>query len=67
MFAVWLLCGLLPWNYFAVGASTSMGAMIAGANLVKKVYFPREHLVFAAIGSLLITHLIELGLLSSSC
>ena len=36
-------------------------SMIDGANLVKKVYFPREHLVFAGVGSLLITHLIELG------
>ena len=63
VFAVWLLCGLLPWTYFSTAASTSMGSMIAGANLVTKVYFPREQLVFAGIGSLLITHLIEMALL----
>jgi ABC-2 type transport system permease protein len=63
VFALWLLCGVLPWNFFATGAGTSMGAMIAGANLVKKVYFPRELLVYATVGSLLITHLVEMGLL----
>lgn len=63
VFALWLLCGVLPWNFFAAGTVTSMGSMVAGANLVKKVRFPREHLVFAGVGALLITYFIELGLL----
>ncbi len=68
VFALWLLCGLLPWNYFADRRRRRRWAsMIAGANLVKKVYFPREQLVFAAVGSLLITHLIELGAAHASC
>jgi lipopolysaccharide transport system permease protein len=64
LFAVWLLCGLLPWNFFATSTATSMGAVVGGANLVKKVWFPREHLVIASVGGLLITFLIELGLLA---
>jgi ABC-2 type transport system permease protein len=64
VFALWLLCGLLPWNFFAVSAATAMSSVVDGANLVKKVYFPREHLVLSAIGALLITHLVELGLLA---
>jgi ABC-2 type transport system permease protein len=64
VFSLWLLCGMLPWNFFAISAVTSMGAIVGGANLVKKVYFPREQLVISAIGALLITHLIELGLLA---
>lgn len=64
VFAVWLLCGVLTWNLFAGGTSGSMGALIGNANLVKKVYFPREVLIFATVGSLLITHFIELGLLT---
>jgi lipopolysaccharide transport system permease protein len=63
-FALWLLCGLLPWNFFAVSAVTAMGSIVNGANLVKKVYFPREQLVISSVGALLITHLIELGLLA---
>jgi len=63
VFAVWLLCGLLPWNFFAVATSTSMGAIVGGANLVKKVHFQREQLVFSAVGALVITFLIEMSLL----
>lgn len=64
VFALWLLPALLAWNYFNTVAGTSMGSLIAGANLVKKVYFPRELLVYATTGSLLITHLLELALLA---
>jgi lipopolysaccharide transport system permease protein len=63
VFAVWLLCGLLPWNFMSISTGTAMGCIVADANLVKKVYFPRELLVFSTIGALLITHLIELALL----
>lgn len=62
-FAIWLLCGLLPWNLFASGALTSMSSIVDGAGLVKKVYFPREFLVLAGIGALLITFAVEITLL----
>jgi len=64
-FAVWLLCGLLPWNYLSNGMNASMGALIGNANLIKKVYFPREVFVVSAIGSLLVSFLIELGVLAA--
>ncbi len=64
VFALWLLCGILTWNFFAGSTSSSMGALLGNANLVKKVYFPREVLIFATVGALLITHVIELGLLA---
>lgn len=63
VFALWLLCGILTWNFFAGSTSSAMGTLLGNANLVKKVYFPREVLIFATVGALLITHLIELGLL----
>jgi lipopolysaccharide transport system permease protein len=62
-FATFLLCGLLPWNYFSNGMNASMGSLIGNANLIKKVYFPREVFVVSAIGSLLVSFLIELGVL----
>lgn len=62
-FAVWLMCGLLPWNFFSLSTGTSMGAIVGGANLIKKVAFPREQLVIANVAALLITFLIELALL----
>jgi len=62
-FVLFLVCGLLPWNYFANCANGSLDALLANANLIRKVYFPRELLVFASIGALLVTYLIELAVL----
>ena len=47
VFALYLLCGLLPWNFFLLVTNTGMQSMLANASLVKKVAFPREVLVFA--------------------
>ena len=47
VFALYLLCGLLPWNFFMLVTNTGMNSMIGNAALVKKVSFPREVLVFA--------------------
>src|SRR5262245_54985642 len=33
-FALFLLCGLLPWNFFSVGTTASMGSLIANSNLI---------------------------------
>jgi ABC-type polysaccharide/polyol phosphate export permease len=63
-FSIFLLCGLLPWNYLANGMSGSMGALIGNANLIKKVYFPREILVSANVASWGVALLIELGVLA---
>jgi ABC-2 type transport system permease protein len=63
-FAAFLLCGLLPWNYLSNSMNGSMGALIGNANLIKKVYFPREVFVVSAVGSLLVSFLIELGVLA---
>jgi ABC-type polysaccharide/polyol phosphate export permease len=64
-FAAFLLCGLLPWNYLQGGMTGSMGSLIGNSNLIKKVYFPREVFVVSTIGSLLVSFLIELGVLAA--
>jgi ABC-2 type transport system permease protein len=58
-YPVFLLAGLLPWNLFS--ASTSQGAVsvIMNANLVKKVYFPREILPLATIGVALVDFVLQ--------
>lgn len=58
-FAFFLLSGLIFWNLFSSGVSGSMGALIANANLIKKVYFPREVLVAASVASAVVTALVE--------
>ncbi|HWH30181.1 MAG TPA: ABC transporter permease, partial [Mycobacteriales bacterium] len=55
VFAVWLLCGLLVWNLIANGLLGGLGALVDNANLIKKVYFPREALVISMVLALVVT------------
>ncbi len=49
-FAVYLFCGLLPWNLFNTAMLSASGTIVAHAGLVKKVAFPREILPLAQVG-----------------
>jgi len=62
-FAMFLLCGLLPFNFLSNGMNASLDALLANSNLIRKVYFPREVLVVSTIASLLVTLLVELAVL----
>ena len=64
IFALYLLCGLLPWNFFMLVTNTGMGSLIANAALVRKVAFPREVLVFANSLHGIVQFGIEMGLLT---
>lgn len=48
-YPIFLLCGLLPWNFFAVSVSNATGSVVGQAGLLKKVAFPREILPLASI------------------
>ena len=48
-YAFFLLCGLLPWTFFSVSVTTSMDSVVANAALVRKVAFPREHLIVSTV------------------
>jgi ABC-2 type transport system permease protein len=48
--AVFLLSGLLAWNVYSVSLSVGAQSVISNANLVKKVYFPREILPLSSVG-----------------
>ncbi|HKA84485.1 MAG TPA: ABC transporter permease [Acidimicrobiales bacterium] len=63
-FAMYLLCGLLPFNFISNGLNGGMLSLLGNANLVKKVYFPREIIVAANTASWLVSFLIELGVLA---
>lgn len=49
-FPVFLLSGLLVWNFFANALQAGARAVIDNANLVKKVAFPREILPLSSVG-----------------
>lgn len=45
VFALWLMCGLLPWSFFSNVVNGGMGTLVGNENLIKKVYFPRSALL----------------------
>ena len=64
VFAFFLLCGLLPWTFLANGITGGMGSLIANANLLKKVWFPRQLLVASTVASFGVSFLIEMAVLT---
>ena len=63
-FPLYFLAGLLPFQFFSISVTTSMGVVDGNASLIKKVAFPHEHLVFSVVLAQVITLAIELGVLS---
>jgi ABC-2 type transport system permease protein len=64
VFGLWLACGLLPWAFFSGAVVAAMSTLIVNANLVKKVYFPREVLVASSVFSFVVTFAVELSVLT---
>ena len=63
IFAVWLLCGLLPWSFFANVVQQGMGSILGNVGLVQKVYFSRIVLPLSKVGSVGYNWLFEMGVL----
>jgi lipopolysaccharide transport system permease protein len=63
-FALYLLCALLPWNFFTLVQNTAMGSVLGNAGLVRKVAFPREVLPLAQVGHGIVQFGIEMSILA---
>jgi lipopolysaccharide transport system permease protein len=63
VFPVWLLCGLLPWTFFATVTQAGMGTLISNSGLIQKVYFTRIVLPLSTVGSVGFNWLFEMGVL----
>lgn len=57
-YLVFVLAGLLPWTLFEAAVTASSGSVVANANIVRKVYFPRLIVPLAATGAPLIDYAI---------
>jgi len=62
-YPLFLLCGLLPWNFFSAGVMASVNSIVGNSNLVKKVYFPREALPISTVFANLVNFLLGLVVL----
>lgn len=59
-YSVFILSGLLAWNFFSAAVTGATGSVVANASLVKKVYFPRVILPVSVVISSLINFLLAL-------
>ncbi len=59
-YPVFLLVGLLPWQFFATAVTASASSIVNSASLINKVYFPREILVISIVSSNFVNYLIAL-------
>jgi len=59
-FPIFLLAGILPWHFFSIVFADSTKTIIDNANLIKKIYFPREVLIISIILSNLVNFLLSL-------
>ena len=60
-FTLYLVSGIIPWNFFSLVTNLSMGSMLGNAGLVRKVSFARETLVLSQSIFALVQHSIEMS------
>jgi ABC-type polysaccharide/polyol phosphate export permease len=63
-YALYLLCGLLPWAFFNLVTGLGMNSLLNNAGLVRKVAFPRQTLVLAQSLFSVVQFSIEMTLLT---
>lgn len=59
-YPIFILCALLPWNYFNTAIMGSIDSIVGNAHLIKKVYFPREVLPLSIVLANLVNFLLAL-------
>jgi lipopolysaccharide transport system permease protein len=62
-YALLVFSGMVPWFFFASSVSESSGSLVANANLLSKVYFPRILIPLSSILVAAVDFLIAMGLL----
>jgi lipopolysaccharide transport system permease protein len=62
-YALLVLGGMLPWQFFATALSDSSSSLVSNANLITKIYFPRIILPASSVIVALVDFAITLGLM----
>lgn len=63
-YPVFSLAALVAWNFCSMAVTQASGSLVADANLLAKVYFPRLVVPIAKIGSIAVDMVVALGVLA---
>jgi len=58
-YPVYLLSAVIAWNFFSASLTSATRSIVDNTSLVKKVYFPKEILPLAAVGTSLVDFLLQ--------
>lgn len=58
-YLIFIIVAVIPWNYFTTVMSQGTTTVLGNANIIKKVYFPREILPISVVTSGLVNFLIS--------
>lgn len=58
-YVIFLIVGLIPWNFFTTSLTQGTTVILHNANIIKKVYFPREILPISVVTSAMINFFIS--------
>ncbi len=58
-YLIYLIAGIIPWTFFTTSINSGMNSILFNANIIKKVYFPREILPISSVTSGLVNFIIS--------
>ena len=59
-YAIYILSGLLFWNFFSQSTMDAMDTLVWGSSLLKRIYIPRTIFAVAVVGNGLVNYLLAL-------
>ena len=59
-FSVYILSGLIVWNFFSQGTNAAMSGLVWGGNLLQRIYVPRTIFALSAIGTATVNILLSI-------
>ena len=64
-YALLVLCGMLPWQFFSTALSECGNSLVTNSNLISKVYFPRLIVPASSVITSFVDFLITLTLMAA--